>query len=252
MRFLDMRRSLFTVCLLALALPVLAEVRTWTSIRGATVEAEFVELEIDTVVLRSAAGELLDIRLNQLSDGDQQYVRSLPHVQPSNAAQAANDVAPGLFQQTEILLQAELFFISQRDAMLLASILDRDKHNAWSLSDSEASQDALKQFAAIPSKRRVGSINLNTPTGIETRRPNEDFGDLIVSFNYAPTLGPDNTAYSLSFAVDARDRNENVIGRSASQIVMSAPGQKYLILPTAAGPENRQRRDSIVVLLTYK
>ena len=52
------------------------EARTWTSASGKTIEASFVELKSDLVVLRSSAGELIRIRLNLLSPADQVYARS--------------------------------------------------------------------------------------------------------------------------------------------------------------------------------
>ncbi len=91
MRLLDIRKGLLALCILALAVPALAEMRTWTSLRGSTVEAEFVEQELDTVVLRTAEGELLDIRLNQLSADDQLYVGSLRNVQHRNEPEASSD-----------------------------------------------------------------------------------------------------------------------------------------------------------------
>ncbi len=40
----------------------LGEMRVWTSAGGGTVKAEFVEQQIDTVILRNAEDTLLDIR----------------------------------------------------------------------------------------------------------------------------------------------------------------------------------------------
>ncbi len=68
---------LILVAVLACAITAQAEMRTWTSVSGATVEAEFVEQQWETVVLRDSEGALIDIRLNQLSRDDQIHVGSL-------------------------------------------------------------------------------------------------------------------------------------------------------------------------------
>lgn len=63
------------------------ETRIWTSASGKTIEASFVELKFDQVVLRSSAGELIRIRLNLLSPADQVYARS--QAQPAGAGAPA-------------------------------------------------------------------------------------------------------------------------------------------------------------------
>ncbi len=57
-----------------------AEVRTWTSTTGSTVEAEFVRSDGRTVVLRSGDGQMIQIGLTALSPDDRTYVadRSTP------------------------------------------------------------------------------------------------------------------------------------------------------------------------------
>lgn len=66
------------------------EVRTWTSASGKTLEASFVELNADLVVLQLPGGERMKIRLNQLSAADQVHARSL--ARPAGTAAAP---APG-------------------------------------------------------------------------------------------------------------------------------------------------------------
>lgn len=51
-----------------------AEMRTWTSVSGATLMAEFVEQRLDEIVLRNEEGEQISINLRQLSRDDQAYV----------------------------------------------------------------------------------------------------------------------------------------------------------------------------------
>lgn len=61
---------------LALHSAAAQEVRTWTSASGKTLEASFLELKYDQVVLQPPTGDKIKIRLNQLSGADQIYVRS--------------------------------------------------------------------------------------------------------------------------------------------------------------------------------
>lgn len=70
--------------LLCLQIATAQEVRTWTSASGKTIEASFMELKSDQVVLRSASGEMIKIRLNQLSGSDQVYARG--QVRPGGPA----------------------------------------------------------------------------------------------------------------------------------------------------------------------
>ncbi|VGO15562.1 Thiol-disulfide oxidoreductase ResA [Pontiella desulfatans] len=61
-----------TTCLLAQA-----EMRTWTSTAGTTLEAEFVKLKYDTVYLRTADGEEKRIPRSKLIMEDQQLAQTL-------------------------------------------------------------------------------------------------------------------------------------------------------------------------------
>jgi len=62
--------------ILGLALAgAVASARTWTSVSGSTVEAEFKALQGSLVILESADGKRLMIPLSQLSPDDQQFVR---------------------------------------------------------------------------------------------------------------------------------------------------------------------------------
>jgi thiol-disulfide isomerase/thioredoxin len=53
------------------------EMRRWTSIAGTTIDAEFVELKFDTVMLKTADGEVKKIPRSKLIRADQQLVSQL-------------------------------------------------------------------------------------------------------------------------------------------------------------------------------
>jgi nucleoredoxin len=74
---MNLRLTALLLFLLVLPLARAQETRTWTSASGKTLEAAFVELKFDQVVLRSPSGETIQIRLNQLSGPDQIHARSL-------------------------------------------------------------------------------------------------------------------------------------------------------------------------------
>ena len=86
----------------AVWLPIAAaqEIRTWTSASGKTLEATFVELKYDQVVLQLPNGQKMKIRLNQLSSADQIYVgsRGRTGIAPGAAAAAGAEaeVPPAL------------------------------------------------------------------------------------------------------------------------------------------------------------
>lgn len=63
--------------ILATILPATAIGRTWTSIKGTTLEAELVEVKSDVVVLRDKSGNTREIRLDLLSQDDRKYLKSL-------------------------------------------------------------------------------------------------------------------------------------------------------------------------------
>ncbi len=51
------------------------EIRTWTSVTGTTLDGEYVRSDARIVVLRCADGDEYRVRLNSLSDEDQDFVR---------------------------------------------------------------------------------------------------------------------------------------------------------------------------------
>jgi|GEM_PF-2464772 len=69
-----------------------AGARTWTSQSGSRVEAEFMEMQGDSVVLRNPEGRQFRIPLAQLSEGDQAFVRE-NHMSPP-AEQTPEAVKP--------------------------------------------------------------------------------------------------------------------------------------------------------------
>lgn len=73
---MNLRPTALLLFLLVLPLAGAQETRTWTSASGKTLEAAFVELKFDQVVLRSPDGETIQIRMGQLSGPDQVYARS--------------------------------------------------------------------------------------------------------------------------------------------------------------------------------
>ena len=82
----------------AVWLPIAAaqEIRTWTSASGKTLEATFVELKYDQVVLQLPNGQKMKIRLNQLSSADQIYVGSRDRAGAAAASAAEAEVPPAL------------------------------------------------------------------------------------------------------------------------------------------------------------
>ena len=71
-----------------------AEMRKWTSSVGSTIEAELVEYADRVVVLRSAQGRKISLRIDQLSQTDQAFV--LGGNKEGPAAQGKAGLKPGL------------------------------------------------------------------------------------------------------------------------------------------------------------
>ena len=94
---MNLRPTALLFFLLVLPLASAQESRTWTSASGKTLEATFVELKFDQVVLRSPGGETIQIRLGQLSGPDQIYARSqAPGAGLRGAPAAEKEVPPAL------------------------------------------------------------------------------------------------------------------------------------------------------------
>lgn len=82
-------RFVFLCTSLMLCAPLLhAETRTWTSLSGATVEADFIEQAGHDVQLRTTDGRTFSIRLDQLSAADRQHLAGLSASEPEPRAAA--------------------------------------------------------------------------------------------------------------------------------------------------------------------
>lgn len=71
-------RNTWAIVLVAMmgVLCVNAELRVWTSVKGDTIEAEFIKLMGSKVVLKTAAGKQLQVPVAGLSKKDQEYLAS--------------------------------------------------------------------------------------------------------------------------------------------------------------------------------
>lgn len=84
------RRLLSAAMLPALlAGPAWAEMRTWTSASGSTVEAELVRQSAGSVLLNTADGRSLTIRKGSLSEADRRYLDEMPNLAASAPAQGS-------------------------------------------------------------------------------------------------------------------------------------------------------------------
>lgn len=74
-------KQMFRIILAMACLSLAAEARTWTNLTGKQLEAEYVSLSQDRVMLKSPQGETFSVLLTKLSPEDQEYVRN--QAQPS-------------------------------------------------------------------------------------------------------------------------------------------------------------------------
>lgn len=91
--------ALFT----AMAVPTLSA-RTWTNNQGKTIEADFVSLEGDTVILKASSGQTYDVRLATLSEADQAFAKEQA-ANPPVASENTSAEAPSIFKE---LLEGKL------------------------------------------------------------------------------------------------------------------------------------------------
>ena len=76
------------IALLVSAGIVSAEMRTWTNIKGGTIEAEFIELKHSKVFLRTPDGQTRNIPKSKLIEEDQRLVDELSNPATQNSASA--------------------------------------------------------------------------------------------------------------------------------------------------------------------
>lgn len=99
---LRIRYLLLVLCCAAAAAFAQADLRTWTSAKGAQITARFVALQGDTVVLQREDGKRLGITLAGLDPADQAYVAGLTAVAPAADAPPAPAAAGKTFVKGEI------------------------------------------------------------------------------------------------------------------------------------------------------
>ncbi len=92
-----MGRLIIALCAVFLCVPwVFAETRSWTSVTGDEIQARFVELDMDRVVLETEDGTMVTIRIAMLVPADQARVRELAG---SGRAAADRAVSPSLLPE---------------------------------------------------------------------------------------------------------------------------------------------------------
>ena len=72
-----MRKLFCLFGLLVVSLHAKDPIRTWTSADGRTIEARFIDEKKDKVRIRRTDGRVFNIPLDNLSEEDQKYVKSL-------------------------------------------------------------------------------------------------------------------------------------------------------------------------------
>jgi len=77
-----MRALIILAICVVTTLPCAAEMRTWTSTAGKTIEAEFVNAENGRVMLRGTGGKMMNTSVNGLSKADQTFIHSHAYVEP--------------------------------------------------------------------------------------------------------------------------------------------------------------------------
>ncbi len=96
-------KNLIIALFLSSTLSLSAELRTWTSTKGSTLEAELVDFANRTVVLKSSAGRRITLSLDKLSEEDQLIVTEWASKQkitktakPAEKESASSELKPGL------------------------------------------------------------------------------------------------------------------------------------------------------------
>jgi len=88
------------IALLVSAGIVSAEMRTWTNIKGGTIEAEFIELKHSKVFLRTPDGQTRNIPKSKLIEEDQRLVDELsnPAIQNSASAKVQTEASDAIYE----------------------------------------------------------------------------------------------------------------------------------------------------------
>ena len=91
-------KPLLWITLTSIWLAIPAQGRTWTSVSGKQIEADFVSEAFGQVTLKTVPGEKIGIPLAKLSPADREYIQSqkLPAARSRSTAPAATEAAPVL------------------------------------------------------------------------------------------------------------------------------------------------------------
>jgi len=95
------RLPIVLVICAAATIPCAAEMRTWTSSTGKTIEAEFVNAGNGRVLLRGADGKTMNTSFNTLSKEDQAYIETLHKESQEKAAAAKKEAEKKAVREKE-------------------------------------------------------------------------------------------------------------------------------------------------------
>jgi hypothetical protein len=139
-------------------------VRTWTSTSGTELTAELVSAAGGKVVLKAAEGRVINLRLDQLSKADQEYLASLEKKKPD----AAEDADAGKTDETvNIVMDPKAWYAKElggNDAFVTEFFLKAGKSHKFELL--AGGKEVYVGFASKvssetqkPSRLKRGAIN---------------------------------------------------------------------------------------------
>ena len=230
--------------------------RFWTDAKGRILNATFVGMEANIVSLKREDGRVIQLPIAYLSTEDRTFLQTMSSRPTGPAAHSEQpkpiEAAPPTPQMGAVNIQTEFYSVSKRDSKELATILAKGKENVLSPAWEDATQAALKRFAAIPMKKSIGRFDVATMSGNGTGPQEKTFGGLIASINCTPTIGPDGLICNLVLVIELRDHKRNIVGQSTSpRILMSGPGKKYIVVPDIQETNGISCKDAYIVLVSY-
>lgn len=165
------------VCLLSASHPITAQedlpplsYRTWTSARGETIDAAFIDLNRSQVILKTRDNERLSIGLDRLEWSDQVVARRLAGRSATNAASDEDRAAKRGRETAEAEVIAA--FGPDSESLLLDAIQDAQHeilvaiYTMTSLPITEALQEAAQRDIRIHVKYDKGQIDVGRMSDI--------------------------------------------------------------------------------------
>lgn len=227
--------------------------RTWTDARGRLLRAALVETDGQTVSLKKENGQIATLPIQHLSDADREWLRQIPDsstppsapATPSLPPPAAPAQPPGPEDGHPVAtVRFDVYSLNAHDADRLADLWQAKPQAPRNDAADEAHQIFLRQFAASPSRKLLGSVEGTWPSGMGGTPRNHPVGSSSASIAFTPWIGPDGKTAEMLLVVEMKGGKTDPPFRAKAVFFFPREGLQALLLSSDRGARH-------AVLATY-